>query len=298
MLPLVALLPPGNLDVRLEVSDTPFVAPGRWRSALEHPLTALRQHPERHDGTLTALARLSGSPATGFGGAVAPVSYFCTRALESLLDGPAGLRAHDQPAHGCLPTIEDSLLADDIGVVVLLVTADGMVVAQRRAPHLDWRAGHLSVSASGSLEPERDFSDPIVHLDGLLAGARRELAEELGVGGIHDPTRDRLQLASLGIWRELERGGKPELYTLARTPLRFEDVRQLHRLAPDATESDATRSLRPAEQDRLLDDLIAGGGPLRTSEGPVDLALAASLLLMRQEGPAAGRTVVVAGAGR
>ena len=282
VLPLVPLLPPGERAVELVVESAPFVAPGEWCGALARPLAALSAHPNRHDGTLTALLELSTEAGGTHRGRVAPVSYFCTRALESLLDGPHDLRAADQPQPGKLSAPRESVLACDIGVVVLLRTADGAVVAQRRSDRVDWRAGHLSVSASGSLEPGRDFSCPVVGLDGLLAGARRELAEELGVGGPTDPAREALELWSLGIWRELERGGKPELYSLAHTPLSFDEVCRLHRDAPDAAESVELRALDRADRAGLIGEVARGDGALGRPGGPfgpIDLALVASLLL-------------------
>lgn len=278
-LPLVRLVPPGPCTMVLQVRNTPWSVPERWKQALEAPLADLRSNPGRHDGMLTALVDLRTTADGHMVGEVAPVSYFATRALESLLDGSHRLRRADQPAAGVLPHPSTSVLACDIGVVVLLSTADGIVVAQRRAAHLDWRAGHLSVSASGSLEPARDFGSAVVSLDGLLAGARRELAEELGVGGPDDPAAASLRISSLGIWRELERGGKPELYAMATTELTFREVRALHALAPDASESEALYGLSRADRARILDGVVRADGLLRLADGPVDLALVAALLL-------------------
>ena len=282
-LPLVALLPAGPQPVSLTVDPQAFQPPLAWRAAMAGPVAEMRAHPDRHDGTLTALVDLQPGSAGGFHGRLAPVSYFHTRALESLLDGPLDLRSHDQAVPGRLPSPARSLLACDIGVVVILQTSDGFVVAQRRSEHLDWRPGCLSASASGSLEPGRDFQTDRVGLSGLVAGARRELAEELGVGGPADPARAALTLTSLGIWRELERGGKPELYTRARTPLCFEQVRALHASAPDAHESEQLTALAPHDVEALLAPLTAGGPSPALDR--VDLALVAGLLLA---GPAPG----------
>ena len=281
VLPLVQLMPPGAPDVRLAVSEAPFEPPAALAEALAGPIARLRAHPDRHDGTLTALLALETRPDGTVRGQVAPVSYFCTRALESLLDGPHDLRARDQPAPGLLASPARSMLACDIGVVVILRTSDHRVVAQRRSDRVDWRAGHLSVSASGSLEPGRDFGRAEVDLTGLLAGARRELAEELGVGGPLDPCRDDLVLRSLGIWRELQRGGKPELYAEARTPLTFEQVQLLHAQAPDRFESARLSALDAEACAAVLDGVARHGlGSSGHALGPVDLALVAALLLV------------------
>ena len=285
-LPLVSLLPPGPHRLSLRFDPTPVAVPELLVDAVRAPLSALRAHPARHDGTLTALSSFQGAPSEGYRGALAPVSYFCSRALESLLDGPVHLRSMDQPAPGHLPPPHASLLACDIGVVVMLRVADGRLVSQRRGAQLDWRAGHRSVSASGSLEPGRDFQQAEVGMEGLLAGARRELAEELGVGGVHDTRRNGLRVRSLGIWRELQRGGKPELYVAASTPLTFSEVQQLHRGAPDGDESCELVALDEQDCAQLLQAIERAEGLLTDPtipDGPVDLALVAALLLLADD---------------
>ena len=273
-LPLACAMPAGE-DVRmeLEVIRQPIVPAPSLDAALVGPLARMRADPHRYDGTLTALLSLHAVDG-GFRGVVAPVSYVHSRCVEQLLDDSFDLRSRDQPAPGHLPRFEDSLLACDIGVVVILETSDKRTVVQRRGDHLDWRAGLLSASASGSLEPGRDFSGRQVGLDGLLAGARRELAEEVGVGGTLDPQADGLRLRSLGIWRELARGGKPELYTVATTPLTFDEVVALQACAPDAHESAQVTGLSPDGVKELLDGVVDRG-----VLAGIDVALVAGLLL-------------------
>ena len=273
-LPLAQALPPGDdVRVRLKVHQDPVVPAESLHRSLQPSLARMRAHPHRHDGTLTALLSLQ-ADEEGFVGAVAPVSYFHARCTEQLLDASLDLRGQDQRVAGHLPDFSASMLACDIGVVVILETSDGATVVQRRGRHLDWRGGLLSASASGSLEPGRDFSGEWVALDGLVAGARRELAEEVGVGGALDPQAHRLRMWSLGLWRELARGGKPELYTAARTPLTFDEVVALQAHAPDAHESVQVTAMSRADVQALLDEVCA-----RPTIDGLDLALVAGLLL-------------------
>ncbi len=91
---------------------------------------------------------------------------------------------------------------------------------------------------------------------------------------------------SLGIWRELQRGGKPELYVAASTPLTFPEVQQLHRGAPDADESCELVALDEQDCSQLLHAIERAEGLLTgptIPDGPVDLALVAALLLLADD---------------
>lgn len=276
-LPLSPLVPANDVELSLLVDRTPWEVPALWQDAVARPVAQLAADPRRHDGVLTALCDLERAGPGRFVGRVAPVSYFATRALESLLDGTDNLRQTDQPSPGALPCVSASALAHDIGVVVILTLGCGRLLVQRRSPALDFRGGLLSVSASGSLEPGRDFSTPTVGLAGLLSGARRELAEEVGVGAATDPRAHELHTEFLGIWRELARGGKPEVYVSAQTPHTYADVQRLAQTAPDAAESSEMRALSRSEAEALVAGLASGGASLQ--ERGLDLALVAALVL-------------------
>lgn len=283
-LPLAPLLPPGPVSLGWCLRDDPWQADAGLSGDLSAPLEVLRAHPDRFDGVLTAWLDLACGPDGRWTAEWAPVSYFLARAVEQLLDGPRDLRRADQATPGQLPPLRSSALACDIGVVVVLRTSDGRVVVQQRSPALDWRPGVRSASASGSVEPKLDLQAGIDGLDALLAGARRELAEELGVGGPHDPEAAGLRLRSLGVWRELDRGGKPELYVAASTPLPFAAVEELWETAPDARECVGIEGLDDAAVARLLDPCAHAVDAAHLPG--VDLTLVAGLLLSGADGAA------------
>ncbi len=262
-LPHTLLLPAGVAPLRLTVGRRPH-RPGAG-VALGPVLARLRADPRRFDGTLVALRALERT-ATGWEGRVRPVSYFAARASESLLD-TSGLREREAQG-GRLPPVGTGALAGDMGVVVLLQTADDRLVIQRRGPTLDWRAGLLSVTASGSLEPGPDLRDAVLDRAALLRGAARELREEVGVG--HE---DGLEMSFLGICRELARGGKPEVYVAARVGLDAAAVAARQRGARDAHEGAGLRTVPVPASGAALDDQLAA------LLAEADPALLAALLL-------------------
>lgn len=274
VLPHAPLLPGGSPELRLQIHRRPHRPPERARMAAA--LSRLRRDPGRFDGTLVSLRSLS-CQGSAWSGRLRPVSYFEARAAESLLDSD-GLRSQECQ-DGSLPPIGSGALAGDMGVVVLLQTIDEHYVLQRRGPCLDWRAGLLSVTASGSLEPGPDLVGAELGLPDLLRGAARELEEEVGVGVEHG-----VELTSLGIWRELARGGKPELYASARVALDAAAVVERQTRARDAHEAAELRVVAVPQSGRELNELVQGLLP------ESDPALLAALLL---DGACRGLAVVL-----
>jgi hypothetical protein len=125
--------------------------------------------------------------------------------LRQFLHG--GTRALDRFA--------DSKLANHVGVVCMLETADGMLVAPRRSGNVANRPDSISASASGALDPA-DIGAGSFALSTLANAAFRETFEELGV--------EMTQLRFLGLLRELLRGGKPEFYFYGRTSASLQAV--------------------------------------------------------------------------
>jgi hypothetical protein len=263
VLPHAPLLPGGSPELRLEIHRRPHHPPEQGRMAAA--LSTLRADPARFDGTLVSLRSLS-RRGSGWHGRLRPVSYFDARAAESLLDSD-GLRSQECQ-DGSLPPVGKGALAGDMGVVVLLQTNDEHYVLQRRGPDLDWRAGLLSVTASGSLEPGPDLVGAELGLSDLLRGAARELEEEVGVGGDQG-----VELVSLGIWRELARGGKPELYAAARVSLDAAAVADHQARARDAHEAAELRAVPLPQSGGELCALVKG------LLAEADPALLAALLL-------------------
>lgn len=107
-----------------------------------------------------------------------------------------------------LPSFDNELLANGIGVVCLLETSDGMLVVQERSANVSIRPNSLSASASGVVQPVDIFRQGGTTLQNFALAAEREAVEELGAR----PEKMRF----LGLVREFGRGGKPEFYFFGR----------------------------------------------------------------------------------
>ena len=251
--------------IRLAVDHRPWLPSPTTLDRMAPAMGTLQQDPRRFDGTLVALRGLRRDGGM-WRGELRPVSYFHARAAESLLDA-AGVRDQHR-VQGRLPAIGDGPLATDLGVVVRLSTQDGQLVLQRRGLGLDWRPGMLSVSASGSLEPGPDLRGDRVDRTDLLRGAARELEEEVGIS-----PQDGVKMRFVGVYRELARGGKPEIYVRAEVAMNADEVCDRQRTARDADEAAAVHIVPLPTSDTALASLVAELGH------DADPALVASLLL-------------------
>jgi hypothetical protein len=168
-------------------------------------------------------------------GVLRPAAYFDAVATNFSMDHkPAGhaesLREFVHKEHR-LDLLSNSLLANHIGIVVMVETADGRLVAQCRSGDVANRPFSISASVSGAL----NWTDiwrgrgEQVGLSALIAGAFREQLEELG----SEPQRVRY----LGLAREYLRGGKPELYFFARVGVSEAELVALHQKAEGRGES-------------------------------------------------------------
>lgn len=169
-----------------------------------------------HNGTVARLASLGQQV-----GVLTPAKYFETLATqyhpEFIPDGRSrSMRQTISNNSGALGEIDVNGIANDIGVVFMLETLDGMLVAQHRSKEVSFRPDTLSSSASGSCDWDKVFillpdgTPPhSITLSELAHGATREFEDELN-------TRPS-ELRYLGIIREYERIGKPEIYFYARS---------------------------------------------------------------------------------
>jgi hypothetical protein len=132
-----------------------------------------------------------------------------------------------------LEELNDSPLANNLGVNILLFTADGSLTMQERSKKVAFRSGELCPSASGTMSlTDLRYGDEC-SLDSIPK--LREAFEELG---IHAEDIPQDQLFFLGVTRELIRGGEPELFFFGRTSLsRKELEKERWRDARDKWES-------------------------------------------------------------
>jgi 8-oxo-dGTP pyrophosphatase MutT (NUDIX family) len=101
------------------------------------------------------------------------------------------------------------VLADPLGVSVAVVTGDGQLIVQKRSEHVFEYPGFFHV-CGGNVEPT-DVAGP--DAPGVFAAARRELAEELGIG-----SPELVDLVCLGLAENRE-SHKPDLLFEAKVSL-------------------------------------------------------------------------------
>ncbi len=131
---------------------------------------------------------------------------------------------------GKLESLEDSPLANHLGINVLVFTANGSLVMTKRSELVAFRRGELAPTISGTIAIE-DITD-----GGSLQDMNklREGFEELG---IPKKILDQSKLHFLGITRELIRGGNPEIFFYVKTELTEMDFKTGWETAKDKWEN-------------------------------------------------------------
>ncbi|MCB9299025.1 MAG: hypothetical protein H6566_00170 [Lewinellaceae bacterium] len=227
-----------DIVVRVDMEYPDYAIPGAIRSEAQQLLAIQKnRNPELTDA---AMARLNdiveeeGKLAL----LLSRASYFDYLATNYSMDlkpaaWPKTLR---EKLHGArLPSLKESLLANHIGIGVLLFTRDGYLILQRRADEkLSIRPSQLAPSVSGAAE-FKDLKEgnaaPVYNL------FLREGKEELNLD-MEDYEASSIQL--LGITRELLRGGKPEIFFSATLRIDSSEIRIKSRSAKDRWENEAT----------------------------------------------------------
>jgi hypothetical protein len=220
------------------------------------------------DGPVVRLAGLS-RQGGGWTLRLQGAGYFDYVRSNLMMDwqGPSG-RLRDLVHHaGRLPAPEASPLADALGISVLLVTADGGLIVQRRAPTVMVWPGALGPSAAGMAGPE-DF-DGAATLADLCP--LREAVEELGLPA---ETMGGIEPRFLGLTREFVRGGAPELFYAAHLPLSEAELRAASARAEDGDEYTELLFL-PLGDDRAVRAAL---------DGAASTPLLAGLVLLHRAG--------------
>ena len=134
---------------------------------------------------------------------------------------------------GKLEDLDKSSLADLLGINILLFTADGSLIMQKRSKKVAFRTGELCPSASGTLSltdvPNVPNTITLKDMPKL-----REAFEEIGLITMDVPID---QIFFLGITRELIRGGTADMFFFAQTNLSEKDVIEKRKDARDRWES-------------------------------------------------------------
>ena len=199
----------------------------------------------------------------------------CNFAMETIMDDGNSLRQKLHRAQQSVGSIESNPLVNHIGVVGMVQTFDERWIIPQRSGKVLNRQRTSSASVSGAVSPvdlgsPQDLEDGYLDLHQALSHAvRREAHEELGIPLSH------VQL--LGILREYHRGGKPEAYFVARTPLNFDRVVQRHLEAGDAGENSRLLSWPEASSTpTLVENALSSSAPANfTLRAGLALALAA-----------------------
>lgn len=120
---------------------------------------------------------------------------------------------------------EGSRLLNEIGIVCMIETIDGQLVVQIRSSDVAVRPWTRSSSMSGDMDFFLDVNNlqqsDSYELSQLARAAFRETLEELGI------QVERFYF--LGLFREMLRGGKPEIYLYAPVGESFSQVQSAHR---------------------------------------------------------------------
>lgn len=196
----------------------------------------LRKKGKYHNGRNLRMVEFKKLKKNGgkFAMRVQPLNYADYVATNLVLDAGASgeptLRERLLKRWNCrLEGLKNSPLGNALGIDVLLFSADGWLVLQRRSRAVAVRPGEFSSSFSGNLTPADIRGAKTL---GEL-NVMREGREEIGVG-LNDIEKHSLHL--LGIGREIIRGGQPGLFYCARTSLSRKAIRARARRAKDRRE--------------------------------------------------------------
>jgi len=142
---------------------------------------------------------------------------------------------HTEQNNHCLEDLDNSVLANILGINILILTSDGTLIFQKRSSCTLVRPNQICSSVSGTLAkvdiPEYDKE---FNLEELLPLFFREMVEEIG---LELSAISRNEIKFLGVARELIRGGQPEIFLAARINLDKGTIIHRYNQAQDRFES-------------------------------------------------------------
>jgi len=185
---------------------------------------------------------------------------------------------------GTLLEFTNSPLVNHLGIGCLVESADGFLVASKRASKgVSQLPRSWSISINGVLGYEdicRDLSSPVPE-EGTLAdiarGVFREGRAELGI-----QVKD---LRFLGMLREYCRGGKPELYFYGRSSKSISDIRESSRKAQEQSEIKGIEGIEfhsdllTSDRDSILSLYHRIVAAFKRMDGKANLTLACGVIL-------------------
>lgn len=144
-------------------------------------------------------------------------------------------KIHIEQNNHQLEDLENSSLANILGINILIFTSDGTLILQQRSSRTLVRPNQICSSVSGTLTkadiPEygRELT-----LESLLNSFFREMFEEIG---LNTSTLIKSDVKFLGLTRELIRGGQPEVFLAAKVNINKTEIMNLYSRASDRFES-------------------------------------------------------------
>ncbi len=186
---------------------------------------------------------------------------------------------------GALRPLSESLFANHIGIGVLVFTSDNFLILQLRdVKNVSIYGGEVAPSVSGASE-FKDFS--LTRQSYLINFIKREAEEELGID-VYCFEKDSIRL--LGIVRELNRGGKPEMFFMARLNIDYDELKAKASDVRDAWEREDIMGFeidpdvdvqKPWENQEEIDNTLLN---IKAEFGKLSLPLVTNLLLWRNFG--------------
>lgn len=153
-------------------------------------------------------------------------SYFDYISTNLALDYPLPMGTtlrHQLHGDGRLGPLASSPLANAAGINGLLFSRDGHLILQRRSDRVLIRPHEICPSFSGTVDKEDIVKARLLGSTFNLFDAPREMVEELGIR-----RSAIINLAFLGITRELIRGGAPELFYAMDVDMAASTILKLH----------------------------------------------------------------------
>lgn len=177
--------------------------------------------------------------------------------------------------HGRVRDFGESWLLNAVGVSVVGITSDGWIVNVHQTAKNESSPDLLAPSGSGSLEPADFGSGPRALARTAIAGAVREMQQESGIG-----LADVDDTAFLGFGRWLEKGGKPELLSVALLTIDSHAARRRRRQKDDRPYSKFAEPCRLLQRPLQWDPDNVSAMVGRDHSTALSLPLQVSLTLM------------------
>ena len=226
-------------QISFKLKDKPFELRDDIRALTEVPFKQLQNYLRRrkkyaNEQNLRLINIIDKESKVEF--EVQPVNYEYFVHTNLVLDAkPSGksqtLREYIHP-NGNLEKLNESPLANHLGINILLFTIDGSLIMQRRSAKVAFYNGQLCSAASGAVSLTDVPKKKKITLKEMHV--LREGWEEIGVEE-KDISKDYLFF--LGITRELIRGGKPEMFFFGKTDLSEKQIKEKRKYARDKWES-------------------------------------------------------------